>query len=60
MKNILVICLLAALCSCTPRADKAAAVAYEIRPYGAVGEGTIPRTMHLEKIDGSWKIVSLE
>ncbi len=131
MKTILVICLLAALCSCTPRADKAAAVAtgfladffnmkydaaaafctgdiaemlrdtiaagdypseeirakveeaskkttfkiisseideetgaavvaYEIRPYGAVGEGTIPRTMHLEKIDGSWKIVSLE
>ena len=131
MKKIFVLLLLAALCSCTPKADKAAAVAdsfltsffkmdyadaaafctddiaemlrdtiaagdypseeirakvveaskkttfkivsstideetgaaviaYEIRPYGAVGEGTIPRTMRLEKIDGDWKIVSLE
>lgn len=35
-------------------------IGYEIRPYGAVGEGSIPRTMRLEKIDGSWKIVALE
>ena len=131
MKKIVVLFLLAALCSCTPKADKAAAVAdsfltsffkmdyagaaafctddiaemlrdtiavgdypseeirakvveaskkttfkivsseideetgaaviaYEIRPYGAVGEGTIPHTMRLERIDGDWKIVSLE
>ena len=33
---------------------------YEIRPYGAVGEGSIPRTMRLSRIDGDWKIVSLE
>lgn len=38
----------------------AAVIAYEIRPYGAVGEGTIPHTMRLERIDGDWKIVSLE
>ena len=35
-------------------------IGYEIRPYGAVGEGSIPHTMRLEKIDGSWKIVALE
>ena len=33
---------------------------YEIRPYGAVGEGSIPRTMRLSRIDGDWKIVSME
>ena len=33
---------------------------YEIRPYGAVGDGSIPRTMRLSRIDGDWKIVSLE
>ena len=38
----------------------AAVVNYEIRPYGAVGDGTIPRTMRLEKIDGNWIITSLE
>lgn len=37
-----------------------AVVDYEIRPYGAVGDGTIPRTMRLEKIDGNWIITSLE
>lgn len=38
----------------------AAVVNYEIHPYGAVGDGTIPRTMHLERIDGNWIITSLE
>ena len=38
----------------------AAVVNYEIRPYGAVGDGTIPRTMHLERVDGNWIITSLE
>ena len=33
---------------------------YEIRPYGAVGDAAIPRTMRLEKLDGDWKIVALE
>lgn len=38
----------------------AAVVNYEISPYGAVGDGTIPRTMRLERMDGEWKVVSLE
>lgn len=38
----------------------AVVIDYEIRPYGAVGEGSIPRTMRLEKLDGAWKIVALE
>ena len=38
----------------------AAVIDYEIHPYGAVGNGTIPRTMHLERIDGNWLITSLE
>lgn len=38
----------------------AAVVGYEIHPYGAVGGGTIPRTMRLERMDGEWKVVSLE
>ena len=33
---------------------------YEIRPYGAVGDASIPHSMRLEKIDGDWKIVALE
>ena len=33
---------------------------YEIRPYGAVGDGSIPRSMRLSRIDGDWKIVALE
>ena len=35
-------------------------VNYEIRPYGAVGDGTISRTMRLARLDGDWKIVALE
>ena len=38
----------------------AAVVDYEIRPYSAVGNGVISRTMRLERIDGDWRIVSLE
>lgn len=38
----------------------AAVVDYEIHPYGAVGNGSIPRTMRLERIDGDWIITSLE
>ena len=35
-------------------------ICYEIRPGDAVGGGAIPRKMRLEKIEGDWKIVSLE
>lgn len=38
----------------------AAVVGYEIHPYGAVGDGTISRTMRLERMNGEWKVVSLE
>ena len=38
----------------------AVVIGYEIRPLGAVGGGSIPRKMRLEKIEGDWKIVSLE
>lgn len=35
-------------------------VNYEIRPWGAVGDGAIPRSMRLARTDGDWKIVALE
>lgn len=35
-------------------------VNYEIRPWGAVGDGSIPRSMRLAHKDGYWKIVALE
>ena len=35
-------------------------VNYEIRPYGAVGDGTISRIMRLARLEGDWKIVALE
>ena len=38
----------------------AVVICYEIRPGDAVGGGAIPRKMRLEKIEGDWKIVSLE
>ena len=38
----------------------AVVIGYEIRPYNSVGDAAIPRTMRLEKIDGTWKIVALE
>ena len=33
---------------------------YEIRPYGAVGDGVISRTMRLSRLEGDWRIVALE
>lgn len=38
----------------------AVVIGYEIRPDGAVGGGSIPHKMRLEKIEGDWKIISLE
>lgn len=38
----------------------AAMIDYEIHPYGAVGNGSIPRSMRLERVSGEWRVVSLE